>query len=174
MRLVASMILAAFIDLLILDLGLFIFDVVSDLINGANFIKSGNPFWGSVVIAAIFLPTTFLLAMLAVVYFFNILNWRQRLWAILLMPLFAPLAIALATPAYILYVVFVFARRVKDPSYVSNHLDKLLEPSLVWKGKSQFAQPADLLKVFEAILEANIQAIIGTQILKCLQCSLKS
>ena len=83
---------------------------------------------------------------------------------ILLLPLLAPLGFALATPAYILYVVFVFANRVKEPSYVSNHLDKLVEPSLVWKGKSQFAQPADLLKVFEALLEANIQAIIGKDI----------
>ena len=83
---------------------------------------------------------------------------------ILLLPLLAPVAIALATPAYILYVVFVFAMRVKEPSYVSNHLDQLFGYLELWEGKSRFAQPADLLKVFEAVLEANIQAIIGTDI----------
>ena len=85
---------------------------------------------------------------------------------ILLLPLLGPVAIALATPAYILYVVFVFAKRVKEPSYVSNHLDRLSVFKDVWSGKSRFAQPADLLKMFEAVLEANIQAIIGIDIKK--------
>ena len=91
-------------------------------------------------------------------------NCRQCVLMILLLPLLGPVAIALATPAYILYVVFVFAKRVKEPSYVSNHLDKLLDAAEDWSGKSRFAQPADLLKVFEAVLEANIQAIIGKDI----------
>ena len=80
---------------------------------------------------------------------------------ILMLLLLAPVAIPLATPAYILYVVFVFAKRVKEPSYVSKHLDKLFKLPNKWKGKSRFAQHADLLKAFEAFLEANIQAIIG-------------
>ena len=80
---------------------------------------------------------------------------------ILMLPLLAPVAIPLATPAYILYVVFVFAKRVKEPSYVSKHFDKLFKLPYGWKGKSRFAQHADLLKAFEAFLEANIQAIIG-------------
>ena len=31
-------------------LGLFVFDVGSDLINGVNFVKDGDPIWGSVII----------------------------------------------------------------------------------------------------------------------------
>ena len=146
------------------DLGLFIFDVVSDLINGVNFINDGNPVWGGVIISATFLPATFLLAMYAFVWFFFEANWCKRVLMILLLPLLGPVAIALATPAYILYVVFVFAKRVKEPSYVSNHLDRLSVFKDVWSGKSRFAQPADLLKMFEAVLEANIQAIIGKDI----------
>ena len=52
---------------------------------------------------------------------------------ILLLPLLGPVAIAVATPAYILYVVFVFANRVKELSYVSNHMDKFLW-SAKWSG----------------------------------------
>ena len=47
------------------DLGLFVFDVGSDLINGVNFVKDGDPIWGSVIIGATFLPATFLLAIIA-------------------------------------------------------------------------------------------------------------
>ena len=144
------------------DLGLFIFDVVSDLVNGVNFINNGNPVWGGVIISATFLPATFLLTIFAFLWFMDEANCCQRVLMIMLLPLLAPLAIVLATSAYILYVVFVFAKRVKEPSYVSNHFDKLFMGLGAWKGKSRFAQPADLLKVFEAVLEANIQAIIGT------------
>ena len=86
-------------------------------------------------------------------------RWKRAL-IILVLPLFGPVAIALATPAYILYVVFVFCKKVKEPSYVSHHLDWLP----INLGHSRFAQPADLLKLLEAVLEANIQAIIGINI----------
>ena len=143
------------------DLGLFIFDVVSDIVNGVNFINDGNPGWGIVIISATFLPVTFFLAQLASTWFFIKASWRQRVLMVLMLPMISPIAIALATPAYILYVVFVFAMRVKEPSYVSNHLDTLIESLDTWKGKSRFAQTADLLKMNEAITEANIQAIIS-------------
>ena len=41
-------------------------------------------------------------------------------------------------------------------------MDSITSGIDAWKGKGRFAQPADLLKVFEAVLEANIQGIIGT------------
>ena len=81
---------------------------------------------------------------------------------IIVLPLLGPVAIAVAIPVYIFYVVFVLIRKLKDPSYVSNHMDSLISGLEIWHGKSRFAQPADLLKVFEAVLEANIQGIIGT------------
>ena len=35
------------------DFGLFLFDVVSDILNGVNFIKEGNPIWGWGVIGRV-------------------------------------------------------------------------------------------------------------------------
>ena len=148
------------------DLGLFVFDVVSDLINGVNFVNGGDPVWGSVIIGAIFLPATFLLAVGAVAWFADKADGCcERVLFLLLLPLLGPVAIAVATLVYIFYVVFVLIRKLKDPSYVSNHMDSLTSYLEIWKGKSRFAQPADVLKVFEALLEANIQGIIGTNTL---------
>ena len=88
----------------------------------------------------------------------------QRVIFFILLPLLGPFATAFATPAYIFYVVFVFVRKLKDPSYVSNHADFFFRMN-AYRGKSRFAQPADLLKVVEALSEADIQAIIGTCLL---------
>ena len=143
------------------DLGLIVFDVGSDLINGVNFVNDGDPIWGSVIIAATFLPATFLLAIGAFVWFVEEdTGCCQRVFFIIVLPLLGPVAIAVATPVYIFYVVFVLIRKLKDPSYVSNHVDFLISNILGWSGKSRFAQPADLLKVFEAV--ENIQGMIGT------------
>ena len=146
------------------DLGLFVFDVVSDLINGVNFVNDGDPIWGSVIIGAIFLPATCLLALGAFVWFVEQDDGCERILFALLLPLIGPVAIAVATPAYIVYVVFVFLRKLRDPSYVSNHMD-WISNYIFWDDYSRIAQPADLLKVFEAVLEANIQGIIGTNTL---------
>lgn len=157
--------LVARAKILVLDLGLFVFDVVSDLINGVNFVNGGDPVWGSVIIGATFLPATFLFAMGAVVWFvYRADGCCQRLLFLPLLPLLGPVAIAVATPVYIFYVVFVLIRKLKDPSYVSSHMDSFIDISQL-SGKSRFAQPADLLKVFEAVLEANIQGIIVLYVL---------
>ena len=135
------------------DLGLFVFDVVSDLINGVNFVKDGDPIWGSVIIGATFLPATFLLAIIAVRWLIDDnTGCCQRVLFLLLLPLLGPVAIAVATPVYIFYVVFVFLRKLRDPSYVSNHMDWISD-YIIWDGYSRLAQPADLLKVFEAVTQ---------------------
>ena len=143
----------------------------SDLINGVNFVNGGDPIWGSVIIGATFLPAAFLLAIIAFFWFVDEgTGCCQRVFFIIVLPLLGPVAIAVATPVYIFYVVFVLIRKLKDPSYVSNHMDSLITymrdvGMVLWDEKSRFAQPADLLKVFEAVLEANIQGIIGTNTL---------
>ena len=145
--------------------GVFVFDVLSDVINGVNFINNGDPIWGSVIIATTFLPATCLLVVGAIIWFLDDkVSCYQRVIFFILLPLLGPFATAFATPAYIFYVVFVFVRKLKDPSYVSNHADFFFRMN-AYRGKSRFAQPADLLKVVEALLEANIQAIIGTCLL---------
>ena len=128
------------------DLGLFVFEVVSDLINGVNFVKDGDPIWGSVIIGATFLPAAFLLAMIAIALLSDDADGCcQRVLFLLLLPLLGPVAIAVATPAYIIYAVFVLLRKLRDPSYVSNHMD-WISNYIFWDGYSRLAQPADLLR----------------------------
>ena len=106
------------------DFGLFVFDVGSNVVNALNLIEECNPIWGSVIIGTMFLPITILLALAFVRNFRNNKSSLcKRLLMILLLPLYGPVAIAIATPAYIIYVVYNFARRVFQPSYVSNHIN---------------------------------------------------
>ena len=63
-------------------------------------------------------------------------------------------AVALGTPAYIVYVAYVFGRRVIQPGYVSK----------LWSDTGgQYGQWADYMKLLETVLEANLQAITGSQ-----------
>ena len=87
---------------------------------------------------------------------------------ILLLPLYGPLAIALATPAYIIYVAYVLARRVVQPSYVDN---PLYSARFFPKKGNKYGQFADFLKLFEAILEANLQAITGATSISIYDCN---
>ena len=153
--------------------------MVSDIVNGVNFIYAGDTIWGSVIIAATFLPVTFLLGVIAYVWiesstssseigcctnpidgqFISLgLMWK-KMWKILLVALIGPVAIVLATPATYLYVVYVLCRRLKEPSYVSHGLERLFK-EFNYKG-GRYAQLADFLKLLEAVFEANIQAIVG-------------
>ena len=104
-------------DNILPDFGLFVFDVFSDVVNGVNFIEDCNPIWGSVIIGIMFLPITVFLAWI----FASELedgSCQKKVLMILLLPLYGPVAIALATPAYIIYVAYVLARRVLQPLYV--------------------------------------------------------
>ena len=106
------------------DFGLFVFDVGSDVVNGLNLIEDCNPIWGSVIIGTMFLPITIFLAITFVQEFRdNNSSVCKSVWMILLLPLYGPVAIAIATPTYIIYVVYNFARRVFQPLYVSNHIN---------------------------------------------------
>ena len=134
-------------------LGLFVFDVGSDLINGVNFVKDGDPIWGSVIIGATFLPATFLLAFAAFVWFVGKADGRQRA---LFLRVLGPVAIAVATPVYIFYVVFVLIRKLKDPSYVSNHMDPLISDVFWWSGKSRLAQPLPATRVSNRYAEVQV------------------
>ena len=146
-------------DNILPDFGLFVFDVVSDVVNGVNFIEDCNPIWGSVIIGIMFLPITVFLAIFFAAKFRDG-SCQKKVLMILLLPLYGPLAIALATPAYIIYVAYVLARRVVQPSYVDHTFDMTFESN-----GNRYAQAADFLKLFEAILEANLQAITGAPLI---------
>ena len=76
---------------------------MSDVLNGLNLINEGNPIWGGVIISLIFLPMTVYLGCLAInIVFDKKISCCNRVLFLLLLPLLFPLAVALATLAYIL------------------------------------------------------------------------
>ena len=96
----------------------------SAVVNGMNLIEDCNPIWGSVIIGTMFLPITIFLAITFVQEFRdNNSSVCKSVWMILLLPLYGPVAIAIATSVFIIYVAYVFARRVVQPSYVSRHIN---------------------------------------------------
>ena len=105
--------------LLIDSAGLFVDDVGIDVVNGMSLIEDCNPIWGSVIIGTMSLLVTIFLGIVFVCEIGVNSSLCKGLWMILLLPLYGPVA----TPAYIIYVVYNFARRVFQPSYVSNHIN---------------------------------------------------
>ena len=145
-RVLLSLILALFCP----DLGLFLFDVGSDIYNGVNFMDEGNPIWGLTVIGLIFLPMTVFYAVLTIMYLRESSSWCKRLLILVLAPLLAPIAIPLATVYYIVVVVLCSARKVVQPGYYNDGVGKF--------------------KLCEGILEANFQAILGLSTLRFATC----
>ena len=127
------------------DLGLFLFDVGSNIYNGVTFIDEGNPVWGSVIISVMAVPMTVVYVGLAI-YVYR--DEDSSLCKKLLILLFAPLAIPIATVGYIGYLVYVFARRCFQPDY--GYVKVFMTVDF-----------AGQLKLLEAVGEANLQAVLG-------------
>ena len=108
----------------------------------------GNKIWGIIILGVIFIPMT-------VVYVgYAIREYRDKdssLWKKLLIIFFAPIlaapAIPIMTVHYIVYVGYVFARRVIQPGFDDKDEDN--------------ESVAGMLKLFEAVGEANLQAVLG-------------
>ena len=145
------------------DLGLFLFDVGSDIYNGVNFMDEGNPIWGYTVIGLIFLPMTVAYAVLTIrrlcdsrtqfswcKHPYDSSSWWERLLILVLAPLLAPIAIPLMTVFYIVFVAYGNARKVVQPG---NHDANV-----------------GFFKLYEGILEANFQAILGLSTLRFATC----
>ena len=145
-RVLLSLILVLFCP----DLGLFLFDVGSDIYNGLNFMDEGNPIWGWTVIGLIFLPMTVFYAFLTFKFLRDSSSWRKRLLVLVLALLLAPIVIPLMTVGYIVFVAYGNARKVVQPGYYD-----------VWVGN---------FKNFEGLLEANFQAILGLSTLRFATC----
>ena len=127
------------------DLGLFLFDVGSNIYNGVTFIDEGNPVWGSIIIAVMAIPMTVAYVVLAIKRY---RDEDSSLCKKLLILLFAPLAIPIATVGYIGYLVYVFARRCFQPDY--GYVKVFFNFDF-----------AGQLKLLEAVGEANLQAVLG-------------
>ena len=142
---------------------MFLFDVVSDILNGVTFIKEGNPIWGWTVIGVTFLPMTVVVTGVAIITLLGSSSWREKLLILLLALILAPIAIPLLTVAYICFVAYVFARKSAQPEYTPDDFEN--------------GQLAGMFKLDEGVLEANFQAVLGLfacpfiqSLETCLQC----
>jgi len=139
------------LKILIFDFGFFLFDVGSDIYNGITFIDEGNPIWGIIILAVIFIPMT-------VAYVVIVMNQyrdedssqRKKLFILLFAPILAAPAIPLLTVCYIGYVAYVFARKCIQPDFD----DKDENNESIAGG----------LKLAEAVGEANLQAVLVTYV----------
>ena len=127
---------------------MFLFDVGSDIYNGITFIDEGNKIWGIIILGVIFIPmTVFYVGEALGKYRDKDSSQRKKLLILLFAPILAPLAIPMLTVAYIGYVAYVFARRCIQPDF-----DDKNEDNVSFAGE---------LKLFEAVCEANLQAVLG-------------
>ena len=94
------------------EVGLFGADVGTDLVNGHNLIKTGDPIWGTLMISLPFLPAL-ILGILLVLMAIGQKNWCTLCLVLLF---FVPL-VALATPLYILLVLIIGLSRVVSPDF---------------------------------------------------------
>ena len=135
-------------------------DVVTDWVNGSNMIKRGDVIWGGIMVALPFLPMTIGLLWLA---FFNLAD-KDDWWKGLLLLLFLLPAAALATPAYMGFILLVGLVRLVKPQIADEEevLCGLLDGGTV-KG---FFSP--LLRMVEVVGESYPQAILGESSLTCL------
>ena len=140
------------------DFGLFLFDVISDIVNGVYTIEEGHPIWGGVIIGLVFVPMAVLVAFIGFWNCYVAKTHVKRISLIIILPIIAPVIVVVATPVYVLYVAYVSARRVLQPNYFSRTLPKLLGAVREGGCHGQFA---DVLRMLEAVLEANMQAITG-------------
>ena len=125
-------------------MGLFLFDIGSDIYNGYSFIKDGNPIWGTVILGVMFLPMTLFYVGLVIYSFQEEDSSRgKKLFILLLAPILAVPGIPALTVWYIGYVAYILARRCVQPSY---------DKEKPW---------AEMFKLFEAAAEANLQAVLG-------------
>ena len=123
-----------------------------------NTIEEGHPIWGGVIIGLVFVPMALLVAFIGFWNCYVAKTHVKRISLIIILPLIAPVIVIFATPVYVLYVAYVSARRVLQPKYFSRTLPKLLGAVREGGCHGQFA---DVLRMLEAVLEANMQAITG-------------
>ena len=128
------------------DLGLFLFDVGSDIYNGITFIDEGNKIWGIIILGVIFIPMTVFYVATAISISRNS-SGCKKLLILLFAPILAALAIPIMTVAYLGCVAYVFARRCIQPGFNDKEEDNF--------------SFAGLLKLVEAVCEANLQAVLG-------------
>ena len=139
-------------------MGLFLFDVASDIFNGIIFVKDYNLASGWAVIGITFLPMSVVYALGSLFYLINSSSWGKTLSVLLLAPILAPIAVPTMTVAYIAIVAYVFARKCLQPAYTPDDYNN--------------GHSAGFLKLVEALFGASLQAVLGLspKLENCFQC----
>ena len=127
------------------EVGLFGADVGTDLVNGHNLIKTGDPIWGTLMISLPFLPAL-ILGILLVLMAIGQKNWCTLCLVLLF---FVPL-VALATPLYILLVLIIGLSRVVSPDFSWTFFGFDLKTSL-----------NSMLRMLEVTGESYPQLVLG-------------
>ena len=131
-----------------LDLGLFLFDVASDIFNGIIFVKDYNLRGsGWAVIGLIFLPMGVLYALTALFLLFDSSSCWKTLFIFILAPILAPVALPTLTVAYIAFLAYVAARQCLQPGYTPDDYNN--------------GHSAGFLKLLRALFGASFQAVLG-------------
>ena len=138
------------------DIGLFGTDVFTDYWNGGNLIASGDVIWGGIIVSLPFLPMTIALLYLA---FLALADKEDRCAGVLLL-LLLPLAAALATPTYWIFIIVAGFAKLYKP--VIEDEDKLLGG---WLSGDDVNRGAPALRMLELVGESYPQALLGEQAL---------
>ena len=134
------------------DIGLFGTDVFTDYWNGGNLIASGDVIWGGIIVSLTFLPMTIILLFLA----FAWLAKKEDRWAGALLLLLLPLATAIATPTYMIFIIVAGFAKLYKP--VIKDEDELLCGWLSGENVNIFAP---IFRMLELVGESYPQALLG-------------
>ena len=134
------------------DIGLFGTDVFTDYWNGGNLIAGGDVIWGGIMLSLPFLPMTIFLAWIA---FGWLSNKEERCIGVLLL-LILPLAVAIATPTYWIFIIVAGFVKLYKP--VINNEDKLLGSWLSVKTVNLWTP---WFRMLELVGESYPQALLG-------------
>lgn len=148
-------------------MGPFVYDVGSDIYNGKTFIDEGNEVWGLVILSVIFLPMTVTYIAAAGREFMNKnSSLRKKLLILILTPIFAPILPFIMTVYYIGYVVYVLARKFFQPDFDDRNMfinssEARDAIDMQLENQETAMSPAIVYKLQEALVEANLQSMLG-------------
>ena len=145
------------------DIGLFGTDVFTDYWNGGNLIAAGDVIWGGIMVSLPFLPMTIFLLFSAFLYLAN----KEDRWFGVFLLLLLPLATAIATPAYWIFIIVAGFVKLYKP--VIKNGDKLLGG---WLSGDKVNFIAPLLRMLELVGESYPQALLGELALVLFYCYL--
>ena len=156
---------------------LFTADVGTDIYNGQQRIRDGDPIWGSLMLSLIFLPATIVYAYFAIQ---NVLlapiGYKTKLKEIVKnLILFVP-SIVVVTILGIVYVIYAGCRKIINPrwkekkvslSKIFQHCQSEKEESMLRSKQVQsIINGSKGMRMCETLFESNPQSILGEILLQ--------